>query len=190
MKRIVGLMGSVALLLNACSFASRGLPDNRYYTLTVPGKPTGRLAGRVKLGAFSIDEAYKTARMAYRSSPYRLDYYSYHRWAADPRSLLAAASRDYLEQAESEGPPIEVRAHIRKIEELDDSGGWQGVLAVDLELRGQGIVVEKSYAESEPARERSPEAVAEAISRALGKILDQAVADAGRPPTAAPPAAP
>src|SRR4051794_23057048 len=65
--------------LAACSF-SRPTPETRYYTLTVPGRPATHLDGAVKVGIFTADQPYATERFAYRSSPYALEYYTYHRW--------------------------------------------------------------------------------------------------------------
>lgn len=176
MRRRALALGLVVLA--ACSLARR-TPELRYYTLSVPGAPA--VDGvRFRVGSVTMDAPYATARMAYRSSPYRLDYYVYHRWAADPRQVIAAALRDYLERGGSDGagPPLELSAHVRRLEELDEPSGWSAALAADVVVRqGQQVLLERTYEDTEPAESRNPEAVAAALSRALGRVVDRAVAD-------------
>lgn len=165
--------------LASCSFlAARPTPATRYYTLAVPGDPPVRLADGVQIGTFTIDQPYGSEGFAYRSSPYVLEYYTYHRWAGNPRTIVAAAIRDYLERAAPTGakPAFEVQGHIRRLEEVDEPTAWSGAIAIDFVVtHGGTVVLERSYAESEPAEKRNPEAVAAALSRALGRILDRMV---------------
>jgi len=168
----------VATTALGCSLF-RATPHIRYYTLTLTGAPPTHLEAPVVVGGFLADEPYATARMAYRSSPYRLDYYTYHRWAADPRNLLHATVRDYFERGgASDGLPFELEGNLRRFEEVDDAAGWQGALTLDVKVaHGGAIVLQRTYRESEPAEARNPEAVAAALSRALQRILDQVAAD-------------
>jgi hypothetical protein len=52
--------------------------------------------------------------------------------------------------------------------------------------RGGTLVLACSYAETEPAEARNPEAVAAALSRALARILDGIVAELAAPGAAQP----
>ena len=171
------LVACAALVLAGCA---RRTPELRYYTLAVPGAPARALDAPVRVGPFSADPPYTTARLAYRTSPYRLDYYVYHRWAADPRQVVASAVRDYLEQPtrDPRGEPFEVQGHVRRLEEVDEADGRSGAVALDLRVeRGGRLVLERSYAATEPAEGRGPEATTAALSRALGRILDRLTAD-------------
>lgn len=169
------LLALAALTAGACGFVRR-TPEIRYYVLEVPGSPPVRLDAPVRLGAFSADPPYASARIAYRTSPYRLDYYTYHRWAADPRQMVAAAARDYLERAASRdgGPPYVIEGNVRRLEEVDEAHGRVGAIALEVRVRqDERVVLEGAYAETEPAQSRSREDVAAALSRGLGRILDQ-----------------
>jgi ABC-type uncharacterized transport system auxiliary subunit len=168
----------VAFLAALLACATRRVPEMRYYTLSVPGTPAA-LPEPVHVGRFAADEAYATARLAYRSSPYRIDYYVYHRWAADPRSLMAGAARDYLARAPvaGEGPPLELVARIRRLEEVDDEAGRRGALALEVEVRrGGALVLARGFEAEEPAAGAGPEAVVAALSRAVGRVLDEVIA--------------
>ena len=179
MRRALLVLACAAL--SACSvLGSRPTPETRYYTLTVPGEPAVRLARAVKIGTFTIDQPYASERFAYRTSPYALEYYTYHRWAGNPRTIVAAAARDYVERAAAPGahPSLEMQGHIRRLEEVDEPAAWSGAVAMDVVVTRDGtVVLERSYAEAEPAEKRNPEAVAAALSRALGRILDQVLRD-------------
>ena len=170
----------------------RATPHVRYYTLTLTGAPPTPLEAPVTVGFFTADEPYTTARLAYRSSPYRLDYYTYHRWAADPRALVRTAIRDYFERATTTaGTPFEIEGNVRRLEETDDPAGWQGALALDIKVaHGGAIVLQHAYSETEPAEARNAEAVAAALSRALKRMLDQVAADLARVPAGTPPTPP
>ena len=161
---------------------ARPAPEMHYYTLAVPGAPAAGLPAPITVGAFTAEAPYATARLAYRTSPYALDYYVYHRWAADPRRLVAAAARDYLERAPTSaaGPPIALTGHIRHLEELDTTEGRRATLALDVRVVQEGrVLLARAYTETEPADARRPEAVAAALSRALGRVLDRVVRDLG-----------
>jgi ABC-type uncharacterized transport system auxiliary subunit len=166
-------------VLGGCSLA-RKVPQLHYYTLSVPPPAAATLAAPVRVGAFTADQPYTTDRIAYRSSPFRLDYYTYHRWAADPRNLLRDTARDYLDAAAGNAPvvPIEIDGHIRRLEEVDAADGWHAALTLDFTVaRGGAVLLERTYTESVPADGKRPEAVAAAVSRALARILDRLLAD-------------
>jgi ABC-type uncharacterized transport system auxiliary subunit len=173
----------VATTALGCSFF-RTQPHIRYYTLTLAGAPATTLDAPVMVTGFSADEPYATARMAYRSSPYRLDYYTYHRWAADPRNLLRSTVRDYFEHGTArDGLSYELDGNIRRFEEVDDPAGWQAALTLDIKVaHGGAIVLQRTYAETEPAESKNAEAVAAALSRALQRILDHVAADMSSAP--------
>lgn len=172
----------IAVTLSACSLASR-TPEIRYYTLAIPADPPGPLPAPLQVGAFTVDPPYASARLAYRTSPYRLEYYTYHRWAAEPRIMVALAVRDALERAvvTGTGAPLELTGNVRRIEEVDRASGWSGELVLDVRIaRAGSVVLDRVYAETEPAESRNPEAVVAALSRALHRILVRVCADLPR----------
>jgi uncharacterized lipoprotein YmbA len=96
-----------ALVLVAAACGGKAV-ETRFYQLAATahpkgtGSPDGSLAhgppgdgpGLV-LEPLSTDGAYDDERMVYRTSPYRLDYYQYHRWSSAPGTMVG----NYLEQA-------------------------------------------------------------------------------------------
>jgi ABC-type uncharacterized transport system auxiliary subunit len=165
-------------------------PATVYYTLAIPGSPPAALPGPVQVRTFGAETPYAGARLAYRTSPYRMEYYSFHRWAAgSAQAAVTAAVRDYLDRARApaDGPVVRIDGRVRRIEELDEAGGRSGVVAIDFSVqRGGRPWLERSYEDSEPARAGTPEAVVAAMSRALGRILDRLLEDLADTPVGEP----
>jgi ABC-type uncharacterized transport system auxiliary subunit len=136
----------------------------------------------------SADDAYQDERIVYRTSPYRLDYYQYHRWSAAPGVLIAG----YLEQALQQSGHFRavVREHdggasailtgrVVAIEEVDESRTrWLGRVAIELTLkdaRTGDVLWTEELAETEPLSAQSPEGLARALSAAMARISARAV---------------
>jgi ABC-type uncharacterized transport system auxiliary subunit len=127
--------------------------------------------------------------MIYRSSPYRLDFYNYHRWAAVPAELVTDWTRHYLRKSglfAKVFPTAEGNADwslggvIYQFEEVDHEQTWEAVLAIDFWLTRTGQhspVWFQSYTATHQADKRNPEAIAEAMSHNLENILGQLTHD-------------
>lgn len=181
MTRMLPALLVLALASGGCGLFRR-TPQTHYYVLALPGAPPGRLPAPVRVRTFTIDPAFASERLAYQTAAARLDRYTFHRWAADPRSVVATAVRDYLERAAPAdgGAPFEVQGHVRRLLEVDRDDAVVAELALDLEVRrGTAVVLQRTFAETEPAAGRGPEAVAAALGRALARVLDAAAAQLG-----------
>lgn len=173
----------LVLLAGVGCALTQATPQTHYYLLAPGGAPPGRLPAPVRVHAFTIDTAFAGERIAYQTQPTRLDRYTFHRWATDPRAVVATAVRDYLEPvAGTVGPPLEIDGHIRRLLEREDASGAAGILDLDLTVRqGERTLLAHTYDEREPAARPGPEAAVEALSRALGRILDNVVRQLGAP---------
>src|SRR5690606_14936877 len=61
------------------------VPQTHFYTLVVPPRAPAPATGHaLSIDLLTADAAYDNDRIAYRKSPYRIDYYQYHRWSALP----------------------------------------------------------------------------------------------------------
>lgn len=171
--RVLAFMLVAGLVATACA-SVRTTPEIQYYVLAVPSGDAPALPAPVRVDDFAIDDPYATRQLAYRTSPYRLAYYNYHRWAGSPEGVVAAAAREYLEQRDDDGDgaPFEIGARIRRLEEVDADDSWSGALALEFTVHRKGVLVlERAYSETEPTARRNPEAVVAALSRALERIL-------------------
>lgn len=142
--------------------------------------------------AFTAHDPYDQQRLVYRSSPYQLDFYAYHRWAASPAEQITDWTRQYLRKTglfatvfpTSEGSPetidMVLGGTIRHIEEIDHDQTWQAALSIDVWLTRPPQRTPfwfESYSATRQAAKRNPAAIAEAMSRNLETILQQLSTD-------------
>jgi ABC-type uncharacterized transport system auxiliary subunit len=163
------------------------LPETRFYQLAPP--PAGEHAGdaTLVLEALVTDPAYDDERIVYRTNPYRLDYYQYHRWSAAPGTMVG----NYLEQAfENSGrfrsvvreasadAAVVLGGRVVAIEEIDKSkSSWVGRIVVELtltETKSGTVLWSEQFDESEPLAAQTPEGLARALSTAMQRIASRA----------------
>jgi ABC-type uncharacterized transport system auxiliary subunit len=162
-------------------------PPTRFYHLAPA--PPGRGAGTevLVLEPLTTDAGYDDERMVYRTSPYRFDYYDYHRWSAAPGVLVG----DYLEQAlersgrfkavlreASPSAALVMSGRVVAIEEVDRAkGSWFGHIVLELQLTDQAtneVVWTEQFDETEPMPVQTPEGLARALSTAMQRVVRRA----------------
>lgn len=176
----------VLLCLSVTGCASR--PDIRYYSLQVDDTALGRADVESDL-VFSVesmigDSAYEDTRIVYRVSPYRLDYYNYHRWTAPPGVMVSDFLRDAYEQSGyfrsvvagfSPDAAVFLSGRVIAFEEVDvDAKTWRARVKMNLFLREAAtgeVVWSRTVIEEVPVEEQTPEGVAAAMSTAVTRIV-------------------
>lgn len=177
--------GRQVLVLLALTACAGKLPPTRHYALAPVTGEAVAATGEVVLvlEPFTTEPAYDDERIVYRPSPYRLDYYNYHRWSASPGTLVG----NYLEQAlERTGrfravvrelspqAPVVLGGRVVAIEEIDTSRTrWVGRIVVELTLtepRTGAVLWTEQFDEIEPLTTQTPEGLARALSVALARI--------------------
>lgn len=175
----------VTLLGTACGGK---LPETRFYQLASPVTTTAvpdRTGVDLAILPLEADTAYDDERIVYRISPYRLDYYSYHRWSASPGTLVA----DFLERTfersgrfrsvtRDTGAPVTLGGRVVAIEEVDSSKTkWLGRIVVELSLTDTtgDVLWTEQYEETEVLEKQSPEGLAHALSIAMNRIAQRAL---------------
>lgn len=185
MTRLVSFIYFV-LVITACAGK---VPETRYYQLAAPAQAKATHDGDLVLvlDQLTSEAAYDDERIVYRTNPYRLDYYQYHRWSAPPGAIVG----NYLEQAlEHSGrfhavvreiqdaAPVILGGRVIAIEEVDDSRAhWRGRLVLELTLtdaKSGAAVWSEQYEEFEPLPAQNPEGLARALSAALDRIANRA----------------
>jgi ABC-type uncharacterized transport system auxiliary subunit len=173
----------------ACAGCAGKLPETRYYQLAPPeARMRGGGDGLLVLEALTTDAAYDDERIVYRTTPFRLDYYQYHRWSSAPGVMVG----NYLEQAletsgrfravvrdPTPGAPVNLTGRVLAIEEVDRSKtSWLGRIVLELVLTdartGEALWTEQ-FEETEPLRQQTPEGLAAAISIAMTRIVARTV---------------
>jgi ABC-type uncharacterized transport system auxiliary subunit len=183
-------LACIALFLAACAGKT---PETRFYQLASPGQTTTANSAGVPLGAalqiepLDTDPAYDDERMVYRLTPYRLDYYNYHRWSSTPGTLIA----DFLERSfessgrfrtvtrDANGAPVTLGGRVVAIEEVDRTKtSWVGRIVLELTLTDTAtgdVLWREQFEETEPLAMQSPEGLARALSKALERVADRTI---------------
>lgn len=130
------------------------------------------------------ETAYDDIRMVYRKSPYRVDYYHYHRWSSPPSLMLTDVLRDGLSETGAfgrvtsgygRGVDAVLRGRVVALEEVDRSETeWEARVVLDLELERVAtgeVLWSRTLSQSQVVEERNPEGVTIAASKAMGKII-------------------
>jgi ABC-type uncharacterized transport system auxiliary subunit len=183
---------SIALIVSvvsaACAACGGKVAETRYYQLAQAQTKQRGGSDILVLESLTTDAAYDDERIVYRTTPFRLDYYNYHRWTSTPGVMVG----NFLEQAlETTGTfravvremtpdaPAVLTGRVLAIEEVDRSRTeWLGRIALELVLsdaRTGAILWTEQIDESEPLRQQNPEGHAQALSIAMSRIVAHVV---------------
>jgi len=172
----------------ACAACGGKITETRYYQLAQPETKLRGGSDVLVLDSLTTNAAYDDPRIVYRTTPFRLDYYDYHRWTSSPGVMVG----NYLEQAlETSGKfravvreltpdaPVVLTGRVMAIEEVDRSATqWMGRISIELVLsdtRTGALLWTEQIEETEPLLQRTPEGLAAALSIAMSRIVAQAV---------------
>ncbi len=177
------------LVLLALAACAGKVPDTRYYQLAAPAAAARGPAGpAIAVEPLAADAAYDDERIVYRLTPYRLDYYNYHRWSSPPGTMLG----NYLEDAFAKSgrfravmhevtdtAPVTLGGRVIAIEEVDRSKTeWVGRVAIELTLTDtltNKVLWSQQFEETEPLHAQTPEGLAQALSVAMQRISQKAL---------------
>ena len=181
MTRLSPACVAVALASATCGGS---VPPTRYYQLYIGAmEPTAAGDVVMVVEPFLVDSAYDDDRIVYRRSPYKLDYYHYHRWSAPPGELISAALRDaYRRTGQFQAVTNELTSdatvvlsgRVLAIEEVDMTREHgRARIAVELRLRDAATdeqIWSRVMREEVPLRDQSPAGLARALSVAVWNI--------------------
>lgn len=176
---------ALIVLLAACGGST---PQVRYYQLASTAAPAPKSGDKVLVvETLNSETAYDDERIVYRNSPYKLEYYNYHRWVSSPGALVGG----YLGQAlartgdfkavlreQTADASLVLGGRIVALEEVDqDKTHWIGRVALELTLtdpKTGEVIWAQPYEETEPLTMQNPEGLARAVSTALDRIAKKA----------------
>ena len=174
--------------LTAGCLGGKRAPQIRYYTVAV-GQGVSHLPFEVRVGAFGAAPPYRSTRIALRRSKYRLDYYDFNRWSANPQSLIAAAVQNYFDRI---GTPtslhaVTVTGRIDRLEAVQHGSDLRAVAAIMFDAQGpEGMALQQAYSQRVDVEGDQPEHVVSALSQALDQILARFADDLAAAYTALP----
>jgi ABC-type uncharacterized transport system auxiliary subunit len=135
-----------------------------------------------------MEDIYNDYRLVYRSSPYQLNYYSYHFWIKKPDRVIRDAITGYFSDTNifksvitsfSEGDPdLLMKASVHAMEEYDRARYWWVHLEMDIEIRDfktDKQLLFHSFDKNKRLPQKKVELVPIVISMVLKEELDAVV---------------
>lgn len=178
----------LTLLLAIAAASCGSVPKTSYYTLRVPAPPEAKdpkTALVLGVEHFRATEALRDDRIVFYESPTQINFYQYHRWSADPATLLTDLAARRLEQAGvfaavrrlPSRDPVDyvLRGDILNFEEVDDASGVRGRVAVQMSLvrsRDRKTLWSQSRQAESAAQGKGVPGVVEALNAASVRVLD------------------
>jgi ABC-type uncharacterized transport system auxiliary subunit len=119
-----------------------------YYTLNLPAPPDPpapeRVHTSIAVREFQSPNYLRQGPIVYRTTPEEIGFYEYHRWAADPRTLVTSAVIDHLRAAGQysmvstysgrPGNDYVFSGRLEKLEEVDCSAGVKVEVAMSAQI--------------------------------------------------------
>ena len=183
----VALMLAMAAILSGCGGRLR-YPS--YYTLNLPAPPDPPAPENVRISLavreFQCPGYLRQGPIVYRSTPEQIGFYEYHRWAADPRTLVTDAIVDHL-RASGKYSTVSTyngRADVDyifsgkldKMEELDYESGVKVEVAMSAQITrvDTGATVwTNSVSEVGTVSQRSVPGVVAQMNRTMGITIEK-----------------
>jgi len=187
---VLALMLAIGAILTGCGGKLR-YPS--YYTLNLPAPPDPPAPESVRTSIavreFQCAGYLRQGPIVYRPTPEQIGFYEYHRWAADPRTLVTSAVIDHL-RASGQYSTVSVyngRADIdyvfsgklEKMEELDYESGVKVEVAMSAQITrvDTGVTVwSNSVSEVGTVSKRNVPGVVSQMNRTAEAAIDKLLA--------------
>lgn len=181
------LLFPLALWLASCG----GVPRTNYYTLSVPPPPAAhdpKTAAIVGVERFRASDVLRDDRIVYYASPTQLNFYQYHRWSADPATMLTELIARRLQQTGvfaavhllPSREPVDylLRGRLTNFEEVDGAAAVKARVGLEMMLirvRDHKILWSDSRREESAAEGKGVPAVVQAVNAASERLLEGAL---------------
>ena len=170
----------------------------RYYTLNIPAPPrpsleNARLSGVVAVRRFDTPAYLRQGRIVYREAPEAVDFYEYHRWAAEPgptvtvgviESIRAAGLFSVVKPYDGQDKPEYVMTgRLERLDEVDygDRVRVETKLSAELVDMRNGTTVWTGGANaSSNVETRNVNSVVAAMTHALQMNIEALVTEMGK----------
>jgi ABC-type uncharacterized transport system auxiliary subunit len=142
---VLALTLAIVTILTGCGGKVR---YPAYYTLNLPAPPDPPAKESVRTSIavreFQAPSYLRQGPIVYRSTPEEIGFYEYHRWAADPRTLVTGAVIDHL-RASAQYSTVSMyngrpdndfifSGKLEKLEEVDYESGVRVEVAISAQI--------------------------------------------------------
>jgi len=193
---------TTALALMVTLFALAGCGRVRYpayYTLNLPAPPDPPAAENVRTSIavreFQAPNYLRQGPIVYRPTPEEIGFYEYHRWAADPRTVVTNAVVDHLRAGGQfsmvsmyDGRPNNdyvFSGRLEKLEEVDSQEGVKVEVAISAQITlvATGATVwSNAVSEIRPVPQRNVGGVVSEMNRTVDLALNKLLSTVPAPP--------
>ncbi len=192
MKKILNSLALILAIVTALTGCGGKLKYPSYYTLNLPAPPDPPAAENVRtfiaVREFQSPGYLRQGPIVYRRTPEEVGFYEYHRWAADPRTLVTSAVIDHLRAGGRfsmvsmyDGRPNNdyvFSGKLEKLEELDYESGVRVEVAMSAQITkvATGVTVwSNAVSETRPVSQRDVPGIVSQMNRtmelAINKLL-------------------
>ncbi|MGP0097370.1 MAG: ABC-type transport auxiliary lipoprotein family protein [Terriglobales bacterium] len=192
MKKLLNSLALILAIVTALTGCGGKLKYPSYYTLNLPAPPDPPAAENVRTSIavreFQSPGYLRQGPIVYRRTPEEVGFYEYHRWAADPRTLVTSAVIDYLRAGGRfsmvslyDGRPSNdyvFSGKLEKLEELDYESGVRVEVAMSAQITkvATGVTVwSNAVSETRPVSQRDVPGIVSQMNRtmelAINKLL-------------------
>ncbi len=192
MKKLLNSLALILAIVTALTGCGGKLKYPSYYTLNLPAPPDPPAAENVRTSIavreFQSPGYLRQGPIVYRRTPEEVGFYEYHRWAADPRTLVTSAVIDHLRAGGRfsmvslyDGRPSNdyvFSGKLEKLEELDYESGVRVEVAMSAQITkvATGVTVwSNAVSETRPVSQRDVPGIVSQMNRtmelAINKLL-------------------
>lgn len=184
---MLALASLAGLICGACG----GVPKTYYYTLRTPTPPSpNETRTNLVLGVehFHAPQMLRDDRIAYFVSPTEMNYYQYHRWSADPASMLSDYAAQWLSNLgvfaqvrilpTRETIDFRLGGRVLDFEEVDYQGGVKARVSLELTLirtRDRKVVWTGKQDAETAVQEKGVAGVANGMNAACKRLVQDLV---------------
>ncbi len=196
--RLLGLLVTTAMcILSAACIGGKTPYLIEHYTLEYPVPRTrgeSPMNATIRVERFSAAKAWSGQAMVYRSAPFKLDAYDYHRWRVPPGDMVtdfllrdlrgAGLFRAVFSYHEPEVARFVLEGGVEEFLESDGNDGPKAVLGLIVTLLDSAqrevtkrVVFQRRYRFVEAMRAQDPQALVQSMSRAMEMFSEALIED-------------
>jgi ABC-type uncharacterized transport system auxiliary subunit len=188
-RTVTTIVFSLSALVILASCGGRVRYPN-YYTLNLPAPPDPPAAenahATVAIREFRAPTYLRQGAIVYKASPEQIGFYTYHRWAIDPRDFV---TNSIVERLRASGAFAHVKSYdgsrdvdyvlsgrLEKLEELDYQGSVRVHVAISAEMTSiatGAIVWSNAVSEMGDVNQRDVPAVVSEMNRTLERAIEK-----------------
>src|SRR5271167_3052526 len=190
MKKLLNTLALMLAIVTALTGCGGRLRYPSYYTLNLPAPPDPPAAENVRTSIavreFQSPGYLRQGPIVYRTTPEEIGFYEYHRWAADPRTLVTSAVVDHL-RASGQFSAVSMyngrpdinyvfSGKLEKLEEVDYEAGVKVEVVISAQITRvatNATVWSNAVSETRPVSQRNVTGIVSQMNRTMNLAINE-----------------